>query len=125
MCFSATASFTAGAVLGTIGTVSLSKAKTAAQIPFAAIPMIFAIQQVCEGFVWLSFTREAFMPWHNTLVYGFLFFAQILWPIFLPFSILLLEPDPLRKKWLRLITAFGIMASVVMAYRLIAYPVIA
>lgn len=125
MCFSATASFTAGAVLGTIGTVSLSKVKKAGQIPFASIPMVFAIQQLCEGFVWLSFSREAFMPWHSTFVYGFLFFAQILWPSFVPLSILLLEQDPARKKWLRLIAACGIVASLVTTYRMLNYPVLA
>ncbi len=125
MCFSATASFTAGAVLGTIGTASLSKAKKAEQIPFANIPIIFAIQQVCEGFVWLSFSRETFMPWHNQLVYGFLFFAQVLWPSFVPISILLLEQDTVRKKWLRFITLCGVAASVITTYRMINYPVLA
>ncbi len=125
MCFSAGASFTAGAVLGTIGVISISKSKKPSQLLFAAIPMIFGIQQAFEGFVWLSFSKEEFIPWHTTLVYSFLFFAQILWPTWVPLSMSLLENDPVRKKWLKGITACGILASVITTYRLINYPVIA
>lgn len=125
MCFSAGASFTAGALLGTIGVVSLSKATKPSQVPFAGIPLIFGIQQLCEGFVWLSFTKPALEPWHMTLVYAFLFFAQVLWPTWLPVSITLLETDPVRKKWLRYISTCGVLVSLITGYRLLFYPVTA
>ena len=54
MCFSATASFGASAVLGAIGIIAVAKAKTKPQRLFATIPLIFAVQQLTEGLLWLS-----------------------------------------------------------------------
>src|SRR3990167_10540843 len=55
MCFSATASFIAGSALSAIGVVTIKKTKRKAEIPFAMIPLLFGIQQIIEGVVWLSF----------------------------------------------------------------------
>jgi hypothetical protein len=57
MCFSAGASFGASAVLGAIGIVTLTKAKTTDQIPFASIPLLFAVQQAVEGTLWIGLTQ--------------------------------------------------------------------
>ena len=54
MCFSATASVSAGAVLLGIGTLTLKAANRPREFPFAAIPMLFAIQQLSEGVIWLT-----------------------------------------------------------------------
>ena len=54
MCFSAPASFIAGAVLATVGVVTLRMATRPAQIAFAAIPLLFGIQQLFEGLILLS-----------------------------------------------------------------------
>jgi hypothetical protein len=62
MCFSATASFTAGAVLLGVGALTLRSALTSRQrhvLPFAAIPLLFAIQQLIEGVIWLTFRVDA------------------------------------------------------------------
>ena len=61
MCFSATASFSAGALLLGIGTLTLRSALATRQrhaLPFAAIPMLFAMQQLIEGVIWLTFAEE-------------------------------------------------------------------
>lgn len=55
MCFSAAASFIAGVSLTTIGVVTLKKARNRAEIPFASIPLLFGIQQLIEGTLWLAF----------------------------------------------------------------------
>ena len=54
MCFSASASFGASALLGVIGTVAVVKAKTTSQRLFAVIPFIFSIQQLTEGLLWVA-----------------------------------------------------------------------
>jgi hypothetical protein len=51
MCFSATASFVSGSVLTIAGAISLSSAKKNNQKLFAAIPLIFGIQQLFECLV--------------------------------------------------------------------------
>ena len=50
MCFSALASFTAAVFLGIVGVVGLMKAQRNEKM-VAFIPLIFAVQQVCEGLV--------------------------------------------------------------------------
>jgi heme A synthase len=79
MCFSATASFSAAAVLGTVGVVALNKVKSKDQLMFASIPLLFGIQQAIEGLVWVSLTHSSDVFLRQFFTYGFLFFAQVLW----------------------------------------------
>ena len=55
MCFSATASFTAGIVLTVIGVATVKKTQRKTEIPFAMVPLLFGLQQFIEGLLWLSF----------------------------------------------------------------------
>ncbi|MBA2613557.1 MAG: hypothetical protein H0U95_16455 [Bacteroidetes bacterium] len=119
MCFSAGASFTAAAVLGTIGVASLKKVNNRAQLMYGCIPLLFAIQQVSEGLLWLTLTHFEYGPWKMAATYFFLFFAQFLWPIWIPASLFIMEPDKKRKKILSVAVIAGISASVILAYRLI------
>jgi len=54
MCFWAGASFGASVVLSIIGTAAIMKARTIPQGLFAGIPVLFSIQQLAEGMLWLS-----------------------------------------------------------------------
>ena len=98
MCFSATASFGASAVLGVVGTISITKAKTPPQKLFGTIPLIFAVQQFIEGLLWISLKNADLAEWQSVLTYTFLFFAMAVWPFWIPFTIRLLEKDLRRKK---------------------------
>ena len=90
MCFSATASFTAGAVLLGIGALTLKAAKRPREWPFAAIPLLFATQQLIEGVIWLTFNADA--PLLNTVMTrAYSFFSHVLWPVYLPVAVLMIE----------------------------------
>jgi hypothetical protein len=97
MCFSAPASFIASGVLATAGGVSLAIAPKKQKI-IAAIPLLFAVQQVLEGFQWLSLrggTANMFAG------YGFLLFAFVLWPIYIPAAVYILDRRSHRAiRWL-------------------------
>jgi len=54
MCFSATASFVASGVIGSIGLATLRHVREPRTLLFAAVPMLFAVHQFTEGFVWLG-----------------------------------------------------------------------
>jgi hypothetical protein len=122
MCFSASASFGAGIVLSVVGIASIKKRKQDL-IVFACIPLIFAVQQISEGFLWLALSNPDFamLRWPST--YIFLFFAQIVWPFCVPFSMLKLEKDQKRKKIERALTGIGAIVSLYLAYCLISYHV--
>jgi len=123
MCFSTTASFTAAAALGVAGAISLKKITDRSQFMFAAIPLLFAIQQFCEGLVWIALGSPEYTYLRTPMTYIFLFFAQMLWTTWIPLSILHIEEDPFRKKILSWISAAGISVSLLLAYRLIFYSV--
>lgn len=124
MCFSATASFSAGAVLLVVGTLTLKSARHKNEWMFAAIPLLFAIQQLSEGVIWLTFSHEA--PLLNTVMtYIFSFFSHVLWPIYVPIAVLLIEPSAWRRKTLWGFIIAGASVSLYLLYFLIFFPVVA
>lgn len=123
MCFSATASFGASAVLGAIGIASIAKAKNKPQKVFGSIPLIFAVQQFTEGMLWLSLKDPGLLAWQPFLTYTFLVFAMAIWPFWIPFSIWLLEKDPKRKKMIRWLVYTGAFVAAGVLVILSLYPV--
>lgn len=119
MCFSAGASFGAAAVLGGMGILTLRKVSTRSQLMYANIPFVFAIQQVSEGLLWLSLSYAGYEAWQTPATYFFLFFAQFLWPIWIPAAILLMERSKRRQKLLWIPVIAGVIGSSILAYRMI------
>ena len=123
MCFSAGASFGASAILGTIGIVTLKKAKTTNEIPFALIPLLFGAQQAAEGALWIGLSSGNNELWKHFPVYIFLIFAQLVWPVWIPFSILQLENDRTRRAIIKGILAMGCSISLYLMYCMLVYGV--
>jgi len=123
MCFSATASFSAGALLLGLGTLTLKSARRPRELPFAAIPLLFAIQQLSEGVIWLTFRYEA--PQLNAVMtHVFSFFSHVLWPVYIPLAVLLIEPPGWRRRALLVFVAAGVAVGGYLLYILIAFPVV-
>src|SRR4051812_24589349 len=116
MCFSATASLTASAILGCAGTISVKQVRNHSEYGLAAIPLLFAIQQVAEGLVWMSFTGNSDYQQAGMLI--FLLFAQVIWPVWIPASVLLLEANRIRKQWLLFTLIAGISCAALLGYRM-------
>jgi len=123
MCFSAGASFAASAIIGTIGIVTLKKAKTNGEIPFASIPLLFAGQQAAEGMVWIGLSSGNSESWKHFPVYIFLIFAQLVWPVWVPFSVLRLENDLARRTIIKAILGVGVCTSLYLLYCILVYDV--
>lgn len=124
MCFSATASFAAGASLSTIGVVTLRQARRRSEILFAAIPLLFGVQQTVEGVLWLSFRQDAtFVRLAATFVYSL--FSHVLWPVYVPLALYCLEETSWRRKAMLGFLAIGASVSAYLLYALIARPIVA
>ena len=123
MCFSASASFGAGALLTGIYVASKRKATSPSQTYFASIPLIFAAQQITEGFVWLSLTGNAHPTLQQVATYTFLIIAQVVWPIWVPYSILKLQPKEQRRRSEYILVAMGAIVSIYNSYCLMSFPV--
>lgn len=122
MCFSATASFVAGSALSAVGATTIRMTSRRADIPFAMIPLLFGLHQLTEGMIWLSFRSESLLPNAAlTLVYSL--FSHVLWPIFIPFAVGLLETDPLRKKAVAACQFAGAVVGLYLLYVIVQFPV--
>jgi len=105
MCFSATASFTASAVLTVVGIATITQIKSKRSIMLGLIPSLFAIQQFSEGFVWLSMNTVA--------AYVFLLFAYIILPLWAMCTLFILETHQIRKKILATFIGLGLLYAIV------------
>lgn len=113
MCFSAPASFIASGGLGLLGILSLYRAKKKDML-IAAIPFFFAMQQAFEGVQWLYIGRGEVSLWAG---YGFLFFAFVVWPLYVPIAMCVLD-----KKRRGVLFGFLILGGIVALYFLIRIP---
>ena len=124
MCFSATASFTAGAALTAVGALTVHKSHGKIELPLALVPLLFGIQQLTEGVLWLSLGHD--LPTLTTVAtYTYSMFSHVLWPIFVPFAILLVETSRWRKQALGVFQALGLAVGLYLLYFLIRFPVTA
>jgi hypothetical protein len=122
MCFSASASFLASVPLSAVGVATLRKTKTKSEIPFAAFPVLFAIQQFIEGTVWLSFMYN-FTMLQTIATYAFAGFAYVLWPIATPIAVRLIEPEGWRKNVLSVLVSIGAICGLYLLYCIVRFPV--
>lgn len=123
MCFSASASFGAGVILSAIGIASIKKVQSPSQIIFASIPLIFAVQQIMEGFLWLALSNPYYAPFQEFTTYVFLFFAQIVWPFWVPYAILKLEIKKRRKSVDFFLVGIGVLVSSYLAFCLSSFNI--
>jgi len=123
MCFSAGASFTAGAVISAIGVATIMNVRKPSQKLFAVIPLIFGIQQLTEGFVWLALQNPGHLTIQKISTYIFLVVADVLWPVIIPGSLLLMEENMKKRKALRIFLIAGAVLSLYYAICLINFRV--
>lgn len=123
MCFSPEASFAGGVIISTIGIATILKVHKPSQIVFASIPIFFGIQQIIEGILWLALPNPEYMGVQKVFTYLFLIMAEVLWPMMIPFSVLLMEENKKRKRVLRVLLLLGVALSVYYAFCLLTFNV--
>ena len=97
MCFSATASFGASGVLAVIGVATLRQVREPRTLLFAAVPMLFALHQFTEGWVWLGLEGHIGRLALDHFAFLFTFSAQGILPLLMPAAIALMEPQGRRR----------------------------
>ncbi len=112
MCFSAPVSFTASAFVAGAGALALGQAPNIRDKPFAAVPLLFAVQQFIEGVLWLLLPRAGTENMSHDLVQLYAFFIGVVWPLIIPFGIMLIETQPLRKRIMQMVLAVGVVVAV-------------
>lgn len=102
------------------GIITLSRAHKK-NLLIATIPLLFAVQQFCEGFVWLSLTHEIDITYLPFFSYSFLFFVFIVWPVCIPMSLYYAEQNALRKKYIRVCFVIGCLVALLLLGTLFIY----
>jgi hypothetical protein len=123
MCFSPEASFIGGAVISTIGIATILKVHKPSQIVFACIPLFFGIQQIAEGFLWLTLPLPDYIIVQKLLTYMFLLMALVIWPIMIPLSVLFMEKTKKKIVILRILLVVGIALSLYYTFCLISFSI--
>lgn len=123
MCFSAEASFGLSAVLLPAGAycVRSAVAQDRRLLGLAALPLVFGVQQFCEGWVWTGLGRDD-LHLARTAAIPFLYFALAFWPFWVPLYALLMNGDP-RKRWvLAVLTALGFVGGLLLYIPVVLHP---
>jgi hypothetical protein len=122
VCFSATANFVGSGVLGAVGVVTLTKVKHRRELLFASLPLLFAIHQFIEGFVWLGLDGILSSVVAHDMGAAFMLYAQGLLPFLLPLSVLLFEPDAESRRRMLPFLVLGGATTLYILWALTAYP---
>src|ERR1700735_572536 len=122
MCFSATANFVGSTALAGVGVVTLTKVKHRRELLFASLPILFAIHQFIEGFVWLGLDGYLSPQVTHDMGAAFMLYAQGLLPFLLPLSVLLFEPDGKGRRRMLPFLALGTGTTLYILWALTAFP---
>ena len=107
MCFSAPASFTAAAVLVTIGVATLRHVREPRTLLFACVPLLFAVHQFGEGLVWLALEGRLGPTARDHLVFLYTLYAIGILPLLMPVAVVLMEPPGWRRGAILALCAVG------------------
>jgi hypothetical protein len=121
VCFSAAANFVGSGVLAAMGAITLTKVKHRREMLFASLPVLFAIHQFIEGFVWLGL--DGILSPGVTLAMGaaFMLYAQGLLPYLLPLSVFLFEADMKSRRRMLPFVVIGGAITLYILWALTAY----
>jgi Family of unknown function (DUF6629) len=122
MCFSATANFVGSGVLGAVGAVTLTKVKHKRELLFASLPMLFAVHQFTEGFVWLGLDGILSPAVAHDMGAAFMLYAQGLLPFLLPLSVFLFEADRKSRGRMLPFVVLGGATTLYILWALTAFP---
>jgi hypothetical protein len=122
MCFSATASFVASGAIGAIGIATLAHVRQPRAVLFASLPMLFALHQFIEGFVWLGLDGDIGAVATSHVVFLYLLYAKGLLPLLIPLSVTLMEPAGWRRTATIALTVPGGLLCAWVVYAVVAFP---
>ncbi len=123
MCFSPEADLIAGVALLPVAALSLREVRRLREVPFAALPLLFAAHQLIESLVWLGVQGDVSHTVQQMAALIYVLFAFPVLPTLVPTAVLLLEPHGARLRVAPFV-AVGLVVSAYLAYVVLSGPLV-
>jgi hypothetical protein len=123
MCVSAEADFIAAGALLPLGVATLRTVRHRDELIIGSLPVLFALHQFVEGFVWLGLEGHVSVGLQDAAIRIYLLFAQVVLPVLVPLGILVLEPDRRRRRWMAALLVVGLAVALRLLWVVAAHPV--
>ena len=118
MCFSVEADVALGVAVGVVGIDALRHVRRSAQLPLAALPIVFAAHQLNEAFVWWGLDGPLGAGVATTAAWIYLAVA-FCFPFVVPIAAARIEPDPARRSAMWGFAVLGGLVSAVLLAALV------
>jgi hypothetical protein len=122
MCFSAEADLVTGVVVGVVGIDAVRHVRKPHQLALAATPLLLAVHEIDESFVWWGLRGQVSLPIEHAAIYVFLAIAFVL-PFWVPFAMLGVETKVHRRQWMKAFLVVGAVTSVALLVAIVQNPV--
>jgi hypothetical protein len=122
MCFSVEADLVAGIALLPVGVMTLREVRHVREVPFAALPLLFAAHQLVEALVWAGTAGDVSSGVQQAAALAYVLFAWSVLPTLMPLAVLLLEPRGARLRVAPFVV-LGVVVSAVLAAAVLQGPV--
>jgi hypothetical protein len=123
VCFSPQADFVAGAVIAGVGVETLRRVRAPRELIVGALPLLFGIHQLVEGFVWLGLRGQVAPGLGNAAKETYIIYAHAVLPAIVPIGFMLLEPERRRSRVMLGMAGVGVLLGVYLLWQVTAYPV--
>jgi hypothetical protein len=122
VCFSAEADLCTSVVVGVVGIDALRHVRKPHQLALAATPLLFAVHEIDETFVWWGLHGQVSYSVEHAAIYVFLAVAFVL-PFWVPFAMLGVETKVHRRQWMKAFLVVGTITSVALLVAIVRGPV--
>jgi hypothetical protein len=121
MCFSVEADVTVGLLILPVAVASLREVRHVREVPFAALPLLFALHQFVEAVVWAGVDGQVSAEVQHTAATAYLVYALPVLPSLVPMAVLLLEPRGARLR-VAPFAALGAVVTIYLGWALVSEP---
>jgi hypothetical protein len=110
-------------VIVVAGVQTLRRVRMRRELIVGALPLLFGIHQLVEGFVWLGLRGEVSAELGGAAKQIYIVFAHAVLPVLVPLGFTLLEPDRRRARRMWPLVGLGTLLGAYLFWQVTAYPV--
>jgi hypothetical protein len=110
-------------VVAGVGVETLRRVHAPRELIIGALPLLFGLHQLVEGFVWLGLRGHVSNDVGDAAKEAYIVYAHAILPFIVPLGFRLLEPDSRRSGWMWPLMCIGLVLGAYLLWQVTAYPV--